>query len=98
MTDNKRIKWQEVIEKVEDMLTYFEHEGIKATLRTVFHRLVSDNTLPNTVSSYQGLSRHLVKARKKRLICTLFKFFLFVERLFSSNPKNVQELLAKDKG
>jgi hypothetical protein len=67
MTGN-RIKWQTIIEKVKDILVYYESEGVKATLRAVFYRLVSDNSLPNTVSSYQGLSRHLVKARKEGVI------------------------------
>lgn len=62
---NKRIKWKEVVEKVKEIIIYFQGEGIKPTLRAVFYRLVSDNTIPNTTSSYQGLSKHLVKARKE---------------------------------
>lgn len=67
MTGN-RIKWQEITEKVKDILAYFESEGVKATLRAVFYRLVSDNSIPNTVSMYQSLSKHLVKARKEGVI------------------------------
>jgi hypothetical protein len=53
---------------VKGILAYFEGEDTKATLRAVFYRLVSDNSLPNTISMYQSLSRHLVKARKEGVI------------------------------
>ena len=67
MTSN-RIKWEPIIEEVKAILAYFEGEETKATLRAVFYRLVSDNSLPNTVSMYQSLSRHLVKAQKEGVI------------------------------
>lgn len=61
----ERIKWKEVVEKVKEVLSQFQSEDVKPTLRAVYYRLVSINTIPNTVGSYQGLSRHLVKARKE---------------------------------
>lgn len=52
------------MEKVKDILVYFDGEEIKPTLRAVFYRLVAINALPNTESMYQSLSQHFVKARK----------------------------------
>lgn len=39
-----------------------EH-GYSLTLRQIFYRLVSSYGLPNSKSSYAGLSKQLVKAR-----------------------------------
>ena len=61
-----RIKWDEVVGIVKsDILPYFESQGVKPTLRTIFYALVSKNIIPNTKSSYKRLSRILVEARKE---------------------------------
>lgn len=59
-----RIKWGQVLDTVDGALTMFRGEGVKPTLRTLFYYLVSKEVIPNTTSSYKGLSRQLVKARK----------------------------------
>ena len=61
-----RVKWKMVVDIVkEEIIPYFEREGVKPTLRTIFYALVSRNIIPNTKSSYQRLSRVLVEARKE---------------------------------
>jgi hypothetical protein len=58
------IRWSEIIERVKEILSFFESQAVKPTLRAIFYRLVAENRLPNTISMYQSLSRALVKARK----------------------------------
>jgi len=60
-----RISWKSVVNVVKDeIVPFFENEGVKPTLRTIFYALVSRNIIPNTRSSYQRLSKVLVEARK----------------------------------
>ena len=59
------VKWDLVLEEIDSALGYFESQGVKPTLRTLFYYLVSKNMIPNTRSSYKSLSRKLVQARKK---------------------------------
>ena len=60
----KRIKWQEVKEKVREALTFFEDQGVRPTLRTLFYWLVSKEILPNTRNYYTQLSSYFVQWRK----------------------------------
>jgi hypothetical protein len=46
-------------------LEWFQEQGIKPTLRTLFYRLVSLQVIPNTKNSYKRLSKVLVKERKE---------------------------------
>jgi len=60
--------WKEIVTKhIPDALSFFQSQGVKPTLRTLFYRLVSMNLIPNTKSSYKYLSRVLVKARQRGL-------------------------------
>lgn len=58
------VKWKIVIEKVKDILVYFQGEGIKPTLRGVFYKLGVDDSLPNTESMYKTLSHRLSLEKK----------------------------------
>jgi len=58
------VKWAEILDEIDIALEYFEGQGVKPTLRTLFYYLVSKQIIPNTKSSYKALSRQLVKARK----------------------------------
>jgi len=63
-----RISWKSVVNVVKDeIVPFFENEGVKPTLRTIFYALVSRNIIPNTRSSYQRLSKVLVEARKDNI-------------------------------
>ena len=66
MSQTKKIKidWGLVLNEIDTALDYFNNEGVKPTLRTLFYYLFSKKLIPNTRSSYKGLSRVLVKARK----------------------------------
>jgi len=59
------VKWNSVLNEIDIALSYFESQGVKPTLRTIFYYLVSKNMIPNTRSAYKSLSRKLVQARKK---------------------------------
>ena len=60
-----KINWSEIVDLVKrEIVPQFQRQGVKPTLRTVFYALVSREAIPNTLSSYQQLSRALVKARK----------------------------------
>lgn len=59
------LNWKIVIEEIKKTLSFFEGENVKPTLRTLFYNLVSKNIIGNTRSSYQGLSKQLVAARKE---------------------------------
>lgn len=61
-----RINWENILVEIEDALEFFEKQGVKPTLRTLFYNLVSKNLIPNTRSSYQTLSKQLVEARKQK--------------------------------
>lgn len=56
------MKYQEIVKAVNDILSQYT---AKLTLRQIYYRLVSKNLIPNTKSSYKGLSKHLVHAREK---------------------------------
>ena len=60
---SNRAIWQNVIKMtVDEILPYYENKGISPSIREVYYRLVAKG-LPNTKSSYQQLSGHLVEAR-----------------------------------
>jgi len=65
MGEKGRIDWEAVISGVGSALEFFSSQGVKPTLRTLFYNLFSKGLIPNTKTSYQGLSKHLVKARKE---------------------------------
>jgi len=90
-----RINWNNVVNVIKnEILPFFESEGVKPTLRTIFYALVSKNIIPNTRSSYNRLSRVLVKARQKGI----FEWdFLedktrYVIRNFSDYTKDEEDL------
>jgi len=90
-----RINWNNVVNVVKnEIVPFFESEGVKPTLRTIFYALVSKNIIPNTRSSYNRLSRVLVKARQKGI----FEWdFLedktrYVIRNFSDYTKDEEDL------
>lgn len=59
------VKWDTVLDEIDEALEYFDSQGVKPTLRTLFYYLVSKQMIPNTRSSYKTLSRKLVQARKQ---------------------------------
>lgn len=66
MRPNKKVKidWGLVLQEIDQALKYFDNQGVKPTLRTLFYYLYSKKLISNTRSAYKGLSRVLVKARK----------------------------------
>jgi len=63
------IDWRgEVQVAIQKALDFFETQGVRPTLRTVYYNLVSQNIIGNTKSAYKGLSKHLVYARKEGLV------------------------------
>lgn len=58
------VKMKEVLQQVDQAISYFQSQGVKPTLRTIFYYLVSKQVIPNTTSQYKGLSAALVDARK----------------------------------
>jgi hypothetical protein len=56
-----RIEWGRVLERAAAIVDSYE-TGV--TLRQLFYRLVSDQTLPNTTSAYKNLSRTTAEARR----------------------------------
>jgi len=59
------VNWKQVVEVIQnEILPYFNQEGVKPTLRTIFYALVSRNVIPNTRNAYNTLSSKLVAARK----------------------------------
>lgn len=56
------MNYKELISAVNEILSQYT---MKLTLRQIYYRLVSKNLIPNTKSSYKGLSKQLVKAREK---------------------------------
>lgn len=62
----RRLNWSVIVQIIKDeILPYFNKQGVKPTLRTLFYALVSRNVIPNTKSAYKQLSRQLVNARKR---------------------------------
>lgn len=60
------VRWAEIVNIVKDeCFPYFQGQGVKPTLRTVFYWLVSKGLIPNTKSAYKGLSKALVRARQE---------------------------------
>ena len=62
--EKNKTKWREVIKEVKSSLLWFKKLGILPTLRTIFYRLVSLETISNTEQAYKSLSSIMVKARK----------------------------------
>jgi len=58
------IDWDLVLKEVDNALAFFDSQGVKPTLRTLFYRLVSKNIIPNTKNAYKRLSEKLVEMRK----------------------------------
>jgi hypothetical protein len=61
-----KLDWRSIVDRVSQELEWFEEQGIKPTLRTLFYRLVSLEVIPNTKDGYVYLSNRLVAVRKKR--------------------------------
>lgn len=60
---NGRVNWSKVVNTViDDILPTFQSRRIAPSLREIYYRLVALG-LPNTKSTYQQLSSHLVEAR-----------------------------------
>jgi len=59
-----RIDWKKVVRDVNYALIWFQQRQIRPTLRTMFYRLVSLETIPNTEQAYKRLSSVTVDARK----------------------------------
>jgi hypothetical protein len=61
-----KLDWNNLIRvDIREALDFFRQQGIKPTLRTLYYRLVSQNKIPNKITSYKGLSRQFVKARQQ---------------------------------
>ena len=60
-TRRRGIGWAEILEHASDIVYSY---GTQVTLRQLFYRLVSDETLRNTVSDYQNLSKYTAEARR----------------------------------
>jgi hypothetical protein len=63
-TKSEQINWTVVNTKIQEALRFFESQGVRPTLRTLYYNLVSQNIIGNTKSSYKGLSKHVVALRK----------------------------------
>jgi hypothetical protein len=61
-TPRKRLSWPSIVERAAEIVDGYE---IGVTLRQLFYRLVSEETLPNLQSAYKGLSRETAKARRE---------------------------------
>ena len=57
------IKWSEVKAEIDKALEYFDGQGVRPSLRTLYYRLVSVGVLPHTNSAYKTLSRKCVEWR-----------------------------------
>lgn len=55
------MNYSELVKAVNEILSQY---AMKLTLRQIYYRLVSKNLIPNTRTSYKGLSHQLVKARE----------------------------------
>jgi hypothetical protein len=62
------LNWSQIQIEINKALTFFESQGVRPTLRTIFYNLVSQNIIGNTKATYQGLSKQLVRARKAHLV------------------------------
>lgn len=60
-TRRRNIGWPEILEHGARIVRSYE---TSVTLRQLFYRLVSDETLKNTVSDYQNLSKYSAAARR----------------------------------
>ena len=61
MTTTPRIEWGHVLEHAAGIVAGY---ATGVTLRQLFYRLVSDQTLPNTTSAYKRLSERSAEARR----------------------------------
>jgi hypothetical protein len=59
--DMANLRYAEIVQQTNRILSEYEYP---LTLRQVYYRLVSQNTIPNTKSAYNSLSKMLVKARE----------------------------------
>ncbi|MBA7594641.1 hypothetical protein ES703_01588 [subsurface metagenome] len=57
------VKWSEVKAEIDKALEYFDGQGIRPSLRTLYYRLVSVGILPHSTSAYKTLSRKCVEWR-----------------------------------
>jgi len=57
------VKWAEVKAEIDKALEYFDGQGIRPSLRTLYYRLVSVGILPHSTSAYKTLSRKCVEWR-----------------------------------
>jgi len=55
------LRYAEIVQQTNRTLSEYEYP---LSLRQVYYRLVSQNTIPNTKSAYNSLSKMLVKARE----------------------------------
>lgn len=62
------MKYAEIVNSVNLILTEYEPYHIRLTLRQIYYRLVSQLQIPNTLSSYKQLSKLLVKAREQKQV------------------------------
>lgn len=62
------MNWKLIEPKIQDALSYFQSQGVRPTLRTLYYNLVSQNIIGNTKSCYKSLSKYVVEMRKKRKI------------------------------
>jgi hypothetical protein len=58
------LDWKQITKDIQRALNFFDSQGVKPTLRTLYYQLVSQNIIPNTKTSYQSLSKKLVELRK----------------------------------
>jgi 5S rRNA maturation endonuclease (ribonuclease M5) len=58
------LNWNELKGPIKAAFTFFQSQGVKPTLRTLYYNLVSQNLIPNTKTSYQCLSKKMVEWRK----------------------------------
>jgi len=57
-----RLKWPAVLDHAAGIVRSYD---TRVTLRQLFYRLVSDQTLPNTQTTYRSLSRATAEARRR---------------------------------
>jgi len=100
------INWSvDVQPHIDEALRFFSSQGVRPTLRTLFYNLVSKNLIGNTKSTYKGLSKWLVKARKDGLVSWLaledsarnvygdFSDYRFNEDIVEQNKEDLESKL-----
>ena len=88
------MRYEETVGYVSKILAEYT---MRLTLRQIYYRLVADFGLPNKRSSYNQLSRHLVKAREQGVISEAYVSDYGNEcwELDAIDPTTLQDMVVK---